>query len=377
MSQPRRSRLAQRLDDAITASAADPVRQACLQTQRALLWARQGRDAESRVELDRLHAQVLQHPSAELAAWLHFAEALIAYFHDFPGAARERMARAEVMAAAVGARGLQALAQGWLAHLAFIERDPEALVQQARSALTLAEQAGDAAAHYRAATALALAWSFVGDTAAGAAWFAVARKQALTDGDDAGISALLYNQTQMRALNLRHAALRGQPGEAPAVLLGLDSVGHYDLAVGGSARADLTPILRAQLLTVHGDYAEAAALLQTHLPAAMAAGLSRLGGSLLADLAWCWVKTAKTSGDFSRAKALADQAAAEVLAETGPNCDIDDRAALHARLAQVYTALADPAAAGRESAEAEQAWAEYDRQCQAWTALLDAAGLRP
>ncbi|WP_163363699.1 hypothetical protein, partial [Enterobacter cloacae] len=77
-----------------------------------------------------------------------------------------------------------------------------------------------------------------------------------------------YNQTQMRAHRIRHAALAGEPGEAPAVLLGVASVGHYDDAVGGSARGDLTPLLRAQLMTVQGDYAEAAALLEAQLPAA-------------------------------------------------------------------------------------------------------------
>src|SRR6185503_3388207 len=109
-----------------------------------------------------------------------------------------------------------------------------------------------------------------------------ARQHAIAEGDDAGLAALLYNQTQMRALRIRHAALAGEPGEAPAVLLGIASIGHYDDAVGGSARADLTPLLRGQLLTVQGDFAEAAQLLQAQLPAAMAAGLARLGGSLLA-----------------------------------------------------------------------------------------------
>ncbi|MFX5656700.1 hypothetical protein ABTE24_21210, partial [Acinetobacter baumannii] len=79
---------------------------------------------------------------------------------------------------------------------------------------------------------------------------------------------------------------------------------------------DLTPLLRAQLMTVQGDYAEAAALLEAQLPAAMAAGLARLGGSLLADPAWCWANT----GEPQRARALADQAAIEVLAEDQPSC---------------------------------------------------------
>lgn len=65
---------------------------------------------------------------------------------------------------------------------------------------------------------------------------------------------------------------------------------------------------------MQGDFAAAAPLLEAHLPEAIAAGLARIGGSLLADLAWCWANT----GDTTRARALADQAAVEVLAEDSP-----------------------------------------------------------
>jgi len=125
------------------------------------------------------------------------------------------------------------------------------------------------------------------------------------------------------------------------------------------------------LMTVQGDYAEAAALLQAQLPAAMAAGLARLGGSLLADLAWCWAN----SGDPLRARALADQAALEVLAEDQPSCDIDERAALHARLAQVYARLHEDRLAAAQADAAAAAWAEDAAQRRDWRERLERAGL--
>ena len=373
MSLKLRSRLALRLDAEIAAAAAVPARAAVLQAQRAILWLRHGRDAEAREELDRLHAGALVHPRVELAAWLHLAQGLMAYFgafSGFGGGARERVRRARVMAAAARLRPLQALADAWLAQMDFVGRDIDSLIAHAQAALAVLGP-DDHGAGYRVATALASAWSLAGGEAAASPWYAWARQHAIAEGDDAGLAALLYNQTQMRALRIRHAALAGEPGEAPAVLLGVASVGHYDDSVGGSARGDLTPLLRAQLMTVQGDYAEEAALLEAQLPAAMAAGLARLGGSLLADLAWCWANT----GDTTRARALADQAAVEVLAEDSPHCDLDERAALHARLAQVYARLNEAGLAARHGDAAQAAWADDAAQRRLWAARLSSAGL--
>ncbi|MCY4755262.1 hypothetical protein [Pelomonas aquatica] len=368
-----RSRLAQRLDGEIAAVAAMPARAAVLQVQRAILWLRHGRDAEAREALDRLHALALVHPRAELAAWLHLAQGLMAYFgafSGFGGGARERVRRARVIADAAGLVPLRTLADAWLAQMDFVGRDIDGLIAHAQATLA-ALTPDDHGAAYRVATALASAWSLAGGEAAASPWYAWARQHAIAEGDDAGMAALLYNQTQMRALRIRHAALAGEPGEAPAVLLGVESVGHFDDAVGGSARGDLMPLLRAQLMVVQGDYAEAAALLEAQLPAAMAAGLARLGGSLLADLAWCWAN----SGDALRARALADQAALEVLAEDQPSCDIDERAALHARLAQVYARLHEDRLAAAQADAAAAAWAEDAAQRRDWCERLNRAGL--
>jgi hypothetical protein len=103
----------------------------------------------------------------------------------------------------------------------------------------------------------------------------------------------------------------------------------------------------------------------------MAAGLARLGISLLADLAWCWANT----GDALRARALADQAAVEVQAEDERCCDIDELAALHARLAQVYARLREDALAATQADAAAAAWARDAAQRSEWAERLTAAGL--
>lgn len=363
-----RSRLAQKLDGEIAAVASMPARVAVLQVQRAILWLRHGREAEAREELNRLQVRVLAQPRVELAAWLHLAEGLTAYFSAFGGGARERVRRALVMAQAAKLPSLQALCDAWLAQMAFVDRDIDRLVTHA--AAVLAAPADDAAA-CRMASSLGMAWDLAQDEAAASAWYAWGRRAASADGDDASLAALLYNQMQMRALRIRHAALAGEPGEAPAVLLGVDSIGHFDDAVGGSARADLTPLLRAQLLTVQGDFPAAAALLEANLPEAVAAGLARTGISLLADLAWCWANT----GDPLRARALADQAAVEVQAEDATHCDLDECAALHARLAQVYARLHEDGLSARHADAAQAAWRDDAAQRRLWAERLRAAGL--
>jgi hypothetical protein len=78
---------------------------------------------------------------------------------------------------------------------------------------------------------------------------------------------------------------------------------------------------------------------------------------------------------MARARALADQAAVEVLAEDSPHCDLDERAALHARLAQVYARLNESGLAARHGDAAQAARADDAAQRQRWAARLDAAGL--
>lgn len=365
-----RSRLAQRLDGEIASVASMPARSATLQVQRAILWLRHGREAEAREELDHLHQRALVHPRVELAAWLHLAEGLWTYFGAFGGDGRDRVRRARVMAAAGGLTSLQALADAWLAQMDFVGRDIGRLIEHAQAALAVLQPADHGAA-YRVATALASAWSLAAGEAAARPWYAWARQSAIAEGDDAGLAGLLYNQTLMRALRIRDAALAAEPGEAPAALLGVEAIDRYDDAVGGSARADLTPLLRAQLLTVQGDYAAAAALLEAHLPEAVAAGLARIGSSLLADLAWCWVN----SGEALRARALADQVAIEVLADEPGRCDIDECAALHARLAQVYARLREDGLSARHADAALGCRAQDAALRRDWAQQLSAAGL--
>ena len=360
-----KSRLLKQLDAAI-AAAPGHLQAACLMAQRAMLYARHGQMGPARDQLTSLHQLAFQHPHPEIGAWLHLVEGLMGYFTDFSSAAGDKIRRARSIAQAAGLRDVEVLASAWLAHLAYARHDIDALAGHARDCLDLLEPRHHAAGG-RLAIALGLAHQFADRQADAQAWYAVARRHAMAEGDDATLSALIYNMAEMRTAQVRQRAL-ACPGEAvPELLLGADSVKHYDAAVGGSAMGELTPVLRAQVLALQGEFAQALALYEQHLPQAMSMGLSRLGSSLLADLAWCRVNLGQ------REHALQQAREAEV--ELDPSCDVDDRAATHSRLAQVWAALDDPAQAAHHAAQAAAEWQEYAQQQQAWGAALERAGL--
>jgi tetratricopeptide (TPR) repeat protein len=360
-----KSRLHQHLDKAI-AAAPGQLQAAGWRAQRAILLARHGQLEAARKELTTLHQLAFQHPHSQLGAWLHLAEGLMSYFTDFSGGAYEKLARARAIAQLAGLREIEALAAAWLAHLAYVRHDIEALVAQAGACRELAAP-DHHAARSRQAMALGLALHFANQPELAQAWYAKARQHAVAEGDDATQSALMYNMAEMRTAHVRREALSHPTRPIPELLLSAESIARYDAAVGGSAMAELTPMLRAQILTVRGDYASALELYEQHLPQAISRGLARLGSSMLADLAWCQVHLSQ------RERAL--QQARESELELDPACDVDDRAATHSRLAQVYEALGDVEAAARHADSAAREWAELARQQQAWLTALERAGL--
>ena len=362
---PIKSRLLKRLDAEI-AAAPSQLRGASLKAQRAILIARHGQISQAREQLTALHQLAFQHPHPEIGAWLHLAEGLMSYFTDFSSSARGKIQRAQAIAKAAGLLEVEVLAAAWSAHQAYTYHDLTALTQHARTCLDLSTPEHHAA-RGRLAMTLGVAYQFANRQESAQAWYATARRHAMAEGDDATQSALIYNMAEMRTAQVRHQAL-AHPGEPlPELLLGADSVMHYDAAVGGSAKAELTPVLRAQVLTLQGEFAAALKLYERHLPQAMSMGLARLGSSLLADLAWCRVNLGQ------REHALQQAREAEI--ELDPGCDVDDRAATHSRLAQVWTALGETECAARHADSAKAEWAEFARQQQAWGQALDEAGL--
>ncbi|MBB3194512.1 hypothetical protein [Roseateles terrae] len=362
-----KSRLFKQLDQQV-ATAQSPMASVAPRARRAMQLARHGALSEAREALTVLHQLSFQHPHAEIGAWLHLAEGLMAYYNGFAvQPALERITRAHAIATAHSALGdVQVLADAWLAQLAYVRHELDALIHHARRCLAQARPEVDHGALARLSMALGVAWHFTGDSEVAQRWYQQARRHATAEGDDTTLSALMYNMAAMRVAQLRRDSLNGAV-RVQEMLLSVDSVDHYDAAVGAAMMNELTPVLRAQVLTVEGRFEQARQLYEQHLPQAMAQGLERLGSSLLSDMAWCRANSGQQE--------LALLQAREAEIELDPSCDLDDRAITHSRLAQVFRLLGQTDDAQRHEALADEVWGQYAAHQQHWRQALSQAGL--
>jgi hypothetical protein len=373
MSAPRSRALAQ-LDAAIQA-ASNPIEAQCLRAERAGLLARQGQLERARAAIDELAAQLAWQPNnPALRAWLTLAEGLHGYYSVIGREAQATLESAYALARqARGAVRLQATTAAWLANLAFANDDMPGMAALVREALDTAapEHRG---ARARATLVAGYAYHFAGCADVAQRWYEASRRHAIAEGDEAHLSALMHNQAWMRASQARMALLFDGADDASAVthaLMGAESIGHYDAGIGTASLGSLVPMLRAQVLTAQGRWADALSLFSAHFKSAMDEGLQRIAPCLLADRAWCELNL----GHVDAARSLV-AAAEQALREP---CDLDDSAMAHARLAQACAGLHDDDAAARHRASAAQQIATHREQQQRLRALLDGTldGLDP
>ncbi|HEY1092437.1 MAG TPA: hypothetical protein VGE47_15185 [Burkholderiaceae bacterium] len=364
-----KSRLLKEIERDI-AAAASPLESVGAQARRSILLARHGRVPAARDALTALHQLAFQHPQLQMAAWLHLVEGLLSYFSDFGSDAWPSLQRALNMAEAGGNSEVRDLALAWMCHLAYVRHDADTC-----AALAARAQAEIAREHHSARSrlcmALGLAQHYAGQAEVAKSWWAQCRAHAQAEGDDATLSALIYNMAEQNLGQLRRETLIRatslQAAQRPEALLVADSVTHFDAAVGGSALEVLTPLLRAQALLLQGEHGQALALFEEHLPTALSKGLERLGSRLLSELAWCRLQC----GQLDAAR----QQAAAAEQELDPTHDVDDRAATFSRLTQVYAALGDAEAAQRHQRAAVAEWLAFGADQAHWAELLRAAGL--
>jgi hypothetical protein len=361
------SRLLARLDAAI-AKTRDPVASACLRAERAGGLARLGRVDEARRTIEGLHARFTLRPQPAVSAWLALAEGLCDHFGDLAPSARDRMRRAYALSGAAHLAPLHALAAAWLAHMEYGHHESAQMAAHLAEALRLAAP-DHHAARARACLVAALGYHWAGRLDRAQPWFDRARQHALADGDDATLSALMYDRATGLVAAIRMATAFGDPpAAAPGeeqreALLCVQSCAAYEAAIGGASLAYLVPLLHAQLLTAAGDAAPALDLFERWLAPATAGGMRRMKRLLLADIAWChWLL-----GQADKARA----GLAAALAEQDPACDIDDRAFADARLAQLAQALGDATLAATLREQAQRDVAVHRAEQARLAALLD------
>jgi hypothetical protein len=374
MTKPR-SRLLASLEEAIK-KATNPIEAQCLRAERAALLARQGQLERAMSVIDEMNSQLAWQPHNNLVrGWVALAEGLHGYYTVIGVGGREQMTLAYQLAQDSGAAGtrLRATTAAWLANLMFGDSDASRMVALIREALDCAapEHRG---ARARATLVAGFAYHFGGQSARAQPWYDTSRRHAIADGDEAHLSALMHNQAWMRAAQARMALLFGDEENTQSMaqaLIGAESIGYYDAGIGTASLGSLVPMLRAQVLTAHGRWAEALALFAANFDSALGEGLKRFAACLLADRAWCEFQ----EGRADKARALAG-AAEQALAEP---IDTDDHAMALARLAQVRDALGESGIAAGHREASRRLHTQHREQQQRLVALLDEAlaGLDP
>lgn len=354
--------------EAAVAQSTDATSQACLRAERAALLARLGHQQQARAELCVLRALEMQRPSPRLNAWLCLAEGLADYFDDLHTAARARIHDAYTFSLPARDAALHALAAAWLAHIDYMRRDVKGMVRYAAQALHLAG-ADDHAARSRACLVVAQAWHSAGRFDTAMPWYRNARLHASQVGDDATQLAVMHNMAWRRAHELREQVVFGDAGVdvARQVLLGAESTERFCTSVAtGGLLLGLLPLMRAMVLTLVGEPAQALALFDAELPR-LPPGLKWLEPGLRADVAWCHLQL----GEHAAARAACEAA----LAAIDPSQPPGERALAQALAARVLQGLGQVQQADPWRRRADAALREH-REYQATLARELERGLK-
>ncbi|MEO6410702.1 MAG: hypothetical protein ABIO45_18385, partial [Burkholderiaceae bacterium] len=291
-------------------------------------------------------------PGAIVTAWINLIEGLCSHFDDLGDGARDKLARAHALSAMQRGSRLHLLCAAWLAHVDYSNHQPAAMSLHVREALEFAA-IDDHSVRSRACMVVAQALHLGSGLDLATPWYAASHRHAVAEGDDLTIAALIHNRGWLQLTRLGEGALSYDGSEAVrGGLNGIASSQAYDELIGAASTAGITPLLLAQTYCAKDQPANALEIFEAHMPKEDPGNSqSRLACAMLADQAWCRMKI----GQFDAARR--DAIAAEESLLPAPH--VDDRAATHSRLAQIYASFGDQEATDLHFAAAARYWAEF------------------
>lgn len=347
----KQSRLLSRLDVEI-AAARTATEADCKRAERACYLARTGRIAEAQAVVDQLHQRYGQRPHIEVSVWVHLAEGLIGHFSEVDPSSRQKIQRAKALCFASGLARMQGLTCAWLASMEYSRHNFDGMFAEVEGALSFAAR-DNHSVRARVALVVARAVHLAGRVDLARPWYDRVRIHTLPDGDDATTSALMHGMASLHGALLRQSAMGGLAivRESETALISAESNRRYDELNRVVSLPALEPLLRAQIHSLKGNFTEAARLYEQHLGALSMRGTLRLQSDLISDRAWCWVNL----GMHERALVDANAALDQFVEDT----QIDDRAATHSRVSQVFKVLGDADRAEHHAEQARQAWKAF------------------
>lgn len=307
-------------------STKDPVVWARAVCRAASHFARHGQSKNALVSIGVVRAQFGKELHPEVASWLMLAEGVLHFFQWQTYEAYDRIRRAYGLAIALRTTSAIPSCAAWMAHIEFNEGAYDKMIAHLQESLSNAAM-DDFQARARACLVMADAFHLSGEYQLARPWYEKVRQHAAAEGDEATLSAMLYNVAAFRAANVRLADTFGldTPGsEAHRASMEASSSLNYDYAIGMTGLGFLTPILRGSVLTISQKYAEAINVLATidytKLP-------RRTIAPILADRAWCNLNL----GNIEEAWLLAERAVESI----DSTSDADDAAYVESRVSQI------------------------------------------
>lgn len=322
----------------------------CRLAELAAYQARMGKFDDARKQISVLRQRNHGNPKIQLSVRLHFAEGLLSYFGNDGVTNADGVQRAYALSTAAGLTEMRALSAAWLAQWDYTRLDVDALDSHVREALQLAGP-DDHASRARANLVVAQILHLAGHLDLAQPWYRRARDHAAAGFDDATIGALMHNMAWQRMLLFRQAVLTNSVDLSAGkyALTNAESTSQFGQIIGDTSWPTLTPILRAQIVSLSGNSAEALAIYTQHLSGESVP--ERWQANLLADKAWCHAVLQQPEA--------ARDCAVRALANLTDDTQMDDRAATHSRLAQTFVQLKADESAGRHRLLAEKLWADF------------------
>ena len=214
-------------------SAESEVNSEVFAAKKAAYLARTG-DIDSAVELiDRIKSNALRKNLDFVAIYATFVDGVIAFYQDHTDQARDKWSRAKALSKAAGADSIRANSCSWLAHHSFGSFDLRGLDENLSEAFQLVTE-DDSECLSRLFLVLAEALHLCGDRALANDWYLRSRGQALRLGDDATISAIMYNRAAMDIACSRQELLRNRSPvvDTRLVVLEAESTDNFDRLIG-------------------------------------------------------------------------------------------------------------------------------------------------
>jgi len=236
----------------------DSFELARIKAQRSCYLSRVGRFEESRSLIAELRKDFGAGQNSRISIWIMLSEGIAEMFENISPVARDRIARAQLIALAIQDRELGAITSAWKAHADFEISDFDAMLKSLKVAQNLAD-VENLDAQTRIAVIMSNCFYLCGDRDNGQKWFMRCRNHAIAAGDQAMTDALLYNRAAFTVSSLRAQRCLSDidPSLLNLVHLEVASARNFQVMTRDLSLTHLIELCDARVLLMKNDFSSA------------------------------------------------------------------------------------------------------------------------